>query len=121
MKTLQSVADRRKDERFECDHIIRWKRPGRFEDNKAWSSDRSPTSLGFITETRNAPAVSEVLHVRRLNVDRWVIESNVIRVARVTRASSPDLSIIGCTLAEPEKSPPAPVVDRPKLDTPIRR
>ena len=52
-----STKERRRDDRIECRDSIRWKRPGRFEDHKAWSSDRSPTSLGFITETRHAPAV----------------------------------------------------------------
>lgn len=104
----QTAAERRRDVRLDCDDIIRWKRPGRFEDHKAWSNDRSPTGMGFITETRNAPAIGDVLHVRRMVVGRWTIESHVIRVARIARASSPDLTFVGCTLGEPESLDPSP-------------
>ena len=101
------AAERRRDIRVDCNDTIRWKRPGRLEDHKAWSNDRSPTSLSFITETQSAPAIGDVLHVRRIVTDRWAIENHVIRVARITQASSSNLTFVGCTLGEPESIEPA--------------
>ncbi len=93
-------AERRRDERALWDDTIRWKRPGRIEDHKAWAVDRSPTSLGFLTDTKAAPAIGDTLHVRRMDRDRWVILEDVVRVARVSRTTSPELTVVGCRLSD---------------------
>ena len=98
MDMITTAANRRRDERVDWDDTIRWKRSGRIEDHKAWASDRSPTSLGFLTTTDSAPAVGDELHVRRMDYDRWAILDEVVRVARVSKIASDNLSVVGCTL-----------------------
>jgi len=90
--------DRRREERFECSEIIRWKRPGRIEDHKAYMWDRSMRGMGFFIDTQPPPRVGDLLHIRRFDNDRWDIVNEVVRVARVTETPNRALTMIGCTL-----------------------
>ncbi|MFH1418104.1 MAG: hypothetical protein ABII12_07475 [Planctomycetota bacterium] len=91
-------SDRRKEERKIADDIIRWKRPGKIEDQKAWMVDRAPSGLGFLTNTEIAPCVGEVLNVRQLDRDRWITIDRTVRVARAALASDDSLTMIGCAV-----------------------
>jgi hypothetical protein len=91
-------TERRAEPRIEADDIVRWKRPGRIEDEKAWIIDRSPNGLGFLTTFDRAPQVGDALHVRRMSDDRWAVIDRPIRVARTTPLAGGDLVMVGCAM-----------------------
>ncbi len=92
------TSNRRKEERALADDIIRWKRPGKIEDQKAWMVDRAQSGLGFLTDTKIAPRAGEILNVRQLDRDRWITIDRTVRVARATLASDDTLTMIGCSV-----------------------
>jgi hypothetical protein len=94
-----SEKDRRSEPRIECDRIVRWKRPGKIEDHKAWMVDRAPSGLGFVTSADVAPQVGEILNIRQLDEDRWATIDRTVRVARATQTTADNLIMIGCALA----------------------
>ena len=96
--TVNAYSDRRRDVRNEADDVIRWKRPGRVEDNKAWTCDKSASSIAFLTPFDVAPTVGDVLHVRRLEAGNWDVLSDTVRVARVMRISADQMALVGCTV-----------------------
>ena len=83
---------------MEADDVIRWKRPGKIEDNKAWMIDRSPSGLGFLTRAKTAPRVGDTLNIRRLEDERWATIERSVRVARTTPTLGHDLVMIGCSI-----------------------
>ncbi len=91
-------SDRREEPRIETSDVIRWKRPGRPEDNTAWTVDRSQSGLGFMITADVTPHVGDVLNVRRLDQDRWETINQTVRVVHATRASCDQLVMIGCRL-----------------------
>jgi hypothetical protein len=93
-------TDRRTAPRLIADDIIRWKRPGKVEDNKGWTVDRSETGIGFYTDLRVTPQVGEVIHMRRLDGDTWVPFDGKITVRRATPTSTDELVTIGCTIEQ---------------------
>jgi hypothetical protein len=96
--TNTTPTERRREPRIEADDIIRWKRPGKIEDEKAWMIDRSPNGLGFLTTSDRSPQVGEMLNIRRMTDDRWTVIDRPIRVARTMPASSGDLIMVGCEM-----------------------
>ncbi len=98
MTACRIRSDRRRDDRLASNLVIRWKRPGRIEDNKAWMVDESRSGLGFITTARVAPRPGDVLNIRRRDGDAWATIDRTIRVARTSPASDGDLIMIGCTM-----------------------
>jgi hypothetical protein len=84
--------------RAEADDVIRWKRPGRVEDHKGWMVDRSAIGIGFLSRSKTAPRVGEIVNVRRLEDDRWVTIDRTIRVARATATSGDELVMVGCSI-----------------------
>lgn len=108
------VNELRGEPRSECDDVIRWKQPGRLEDDKGWSIDESPSGLGFLTSAKRAPSPGQSIHVRRLIEDRWTTIDRTIRVVRTTPTSNPSFVCVGCRIENPA-SPPAdasPAADR---------
>lgn len=93
-----AVIDRRKTARHEADEILRWKRPGRVEDHKAWNTDLSMDGIGFLTLPNTDPQVGEVIHLRMFNRDRWATFERVVRIARVQTAPGGDLLMVGCSV-----------------------
>ena len=90
--------ERRREPRAETDHTIRWKRPGRIEDQKGWMLDESSSGLGFLVAARSAPRVGDRLHIRRRDGRDWVSIERHVSVARVTLMPGDDLAVIGCRL-----------------------
>lgn len=88
----------RKDVRIESHDIIRWKRPGRIEDHKAWAVDKSPTSMGFLTDVQSAPQVGDTLHVRFRIHGEWQPMERTVRIARTQLTPGRDLVMVGCTI-----------------------
>lgn len=95
MNAMHGRFDKRGEPRVISDDVIRFKRPGRFEDNKAWTIDRSPSGYGFITRTDHAPTVGDTIHIKRFDTDRWDSLDHSFRVARID-AVTPELVIVGC-------------------------
>ena len=93
------TTDRRKEVRVESDDIIRWKRPGRIEDHKAWTINRSPSGFGFMTRFDVAPKIGDLIHIRRFDVDEWDCFDDAFRVARINQATD-ELAVIGCVVDE---------------------
>ena len=91
-------TERRREPRIEADDIIRWKRPGRIEDEKAWLVDRSPNGLGFLTRGERLPQVGEFLNIRQMNDDRWTVVDRPIRVARTAPIAGGGLVMVGCEM-----------------------
>jgi len=91
------AIERRSETRVEADDIIRWKRPGRFEDNKAWTIDRSPSGYGFMARTEIAPRVGDKIHIRFHENDNWTVFDEPFRVAR-TETVSEELVLVGCVV-----------------------
>ncbi len=91
-------SDRRNEPRVEASEVMRWKRPGKVEDHKAWMVDRSASGFGFLAMTQSAPRVGEILNLRRLDRDRWATVDRIVRVARTTPTSNNDLVLIGCRI-----------------------
>ncbi|MFQ5428929.1 MAG: hypothetical protein ACE5E1_01360 [Phycisphaerae bacterium] len=99
MSAQTSTIDRRREVRLESDDVIRWKRPGQVEDNKAWTIDRSPSGYGFMARVETAPKVGDRLHIRRYSDDRWDSFDESFRVAR-TEAVTEELVLVGCVIDE---------------------
>lgn len=93
--------DQRKEFRRDSTDIIRWKRPGRVEDHRAWAIDNSPSGLGFMTLARHELTPGDSLHLRREEERLWAVEERDVRIVRVTPTSSPDVVIVGCELGSP--------------------
>ena len=98
MATPRFDSERRIAPRQIADDIIRWKRPGKIEDNKGWTVDRSDTGIGFYTDLRVAPQVGDVIHLRRLDGDSWIPFDGKITVRRATPTSTDELITIGCSI-----------------------
>ena len=96
--TENSYSERRSELRHDADDIVRWKRPGRIEDHKAFIFDRSDSGMGFVVEEGIAPQIGEVLNIRQLDRDRWITLDRIVRVARRCRLADPNLISIGCTV-----------------------
>ncbi len=104
MSTQTEVRDQRKETRVDSSDVIRWKRSGRCEDNKAWTIDRSPSSYGFMTRAELSPDVGDQIHIRRhLEDGNWFVYDNPFRVAR-TESVTYELVLVGCT-AESQVDP----------------
>ena len=99
MPTQTSLIERRKEVRLESSDVLRWKRPGHVEDNKAWTVDRSPSGFGFMARIEDAPKVGDRLHIRRYDADRWDTIDGSFRVAR-TEPATEDLLVVGCVIDE---------------------
>lgn len=93
-----NYIERRSELRHDADDIVRWKRPGRIEDHKAFIFDRSDSGLGFVVEEGIAPQIGEVLNIRQLDRDRWITLDRIVRVARRREMADPSLVSIGCTV-----------------------
>jgi hypothetical protein len=78
--------------------VLRWKRPGRIEDHKAWSIDRCDGGIGFCTLSESRPQVGEIIHVRVLDRDRWMTVEQTVRVARTDPTPGGELVLVGCAL-----------------------
>ena len=89
--------EQRREVRLESDEVVRWKRPGQVEDNKAWTVDRSPSGYGFMVRVDVAPKVGDLIHIRRYDDDGWDSFDEPFRVARTQRATD-ELVIIGCVM-----------------------
>jgi hypothetical protein len=98
MSSCTIKSDRRSEMRMENGDTMRWKRPGKFEDHKAWMVDRSPSGLGFLTQAGVAPRVGEILNIRRLDDDRWATLDRAVRVVRADPATDESLTMVGCRL-----------------------
>lgn len=99
---ISSLTDERRQEvRLDSQDIIRWKRPGRIEDHKAWTVDRSPSGYGFMSRMDEAPRIGDLLHIRRFDHDRWQAFDEPFRVARIQPATE-ELVIVGCCVTDQE-------------------
>ncbi|MBX3396807.1 MAG: hypothetical protein KF841_15730 [Phycisphaerae bacterium] len=92
-------ADKRREVRLDSQDIIRWKRPGRIEDHKAWTIDRSPSGYGFMARVHEAPRLGDLIHIRRFDHDRWASFEEPYRVSRVFPATD-ELVVVGCCISE---------------------
>ena len=95
MTTKTGLLERREETRVASDDVIRWKRPGCIEDNKAWTVDRSPSGYGFMARVEIAPRVGDRIHIRRFDTDRWDSHDEPFRIAR-TEAVNDELVLVGC-------------------------
>ncbi|HWL92384.1 MAG TPA: hypothetical protein VNT79_02530 [Phycisphaerae bacterium] len=93
------LSERREEVRLDSQDIIRWKRPGRLEDNKAWTVDRSPSGYGFMTRFDGAPRVGDLVHIRRFDNDRWAPFEEPFKVARLLPATD-ELVVVGCRVVD---------------------
>ncbi|OWY68481.1 hypothetical protein B7486_26045 [cyanobacterium TDX16] len=92
--------ERRREIRTEADEVIRWKRPGRIEDHRAWTVDNSPSGLGFLTHALHALTPGDELHLRRKDDGMWAPLDRNVRIARITPTSSPELVLVGCSISD---------------------
>ncbi len=93
------TAERRQEVRLDSQDVIRWKRPGRMEDVKAWTIDRSPSGYGFMSRADQAPRLGDMIHIRRFDNDRWAAIEEPFKVTRVLPATD-ELVVIGCRIAD---------------------
>jgi hypothetical protein len=93
-----SFTERRTNLRLRSEDVLRWKRPGRVEDHKAWSVDRSDLGIGFCTLAEVRPQVGEVINLRVLDRDRWKTVEQTVRVARTDPTPGGELIFVGCAL-----------------------
>lgn len=89
------LQENRREVRLQSDDPIRWKHPGRAEDFKGWTIDRSPSGFGFMAKSDDAPRVGDWIHVRRFDSEVWDIADEPFRVTR-TESVTPELTIVGC-------------------------
>jgi hypothetical protein len=89
-------CDRRTTIRFRSDDVIRWKRPGRVEDHKGWTVDRSDRGIGFCTLAENCPRAGEVIHLRVLDGGQWITLDREVRVVRTVPTPGGELVFVGC-------------------------
>jgi len=94
----ESRREHRREPRVHYDDIIRWKRPGRVEDHKAWTIDRSASGLGFLVPIETDPQPGEQVNIRRFDGDRWAEINGDVRIARATPTPQGDLIMVGCTI-----------------------
>lgn len=89
--------DRRRETRNACDDIIRWKRPGRIEDQQAWLLDRSDSGLGFLIEPVPTLRVGDVLHlrIRERDGDQWFLRNETVRIMRLRPTPNLELTMVG--------------------------
>lgn len=114
MTTQNGFSDRRRELRQDSDDVIRWKRPGKLEDQRAWSIDLSSSGMGFMTPHDAAPSVGDMLHLHRQIGNTWEKIERPVRVARVSSSSNPEVVTVGCELgATPAPSP----VEKPEAYT----
>ncbi len=95
MLTQTPKMEKRREVRVECDDAIRWKHPGKPEDFKGWTIDKSPSGFGFMAKAEQAPRVGEWIHIRRFDSDRWDISDEPFRVTRMETVTE-ELVIVGC-------------------------
>ena len=95
MVTRTPTLENRREVRLQCDDAIRWKHPGKPEDFKGWTIDRSPSGFGFMAKSEQAPRVGDWIHIRRFDSDVWDISEEPFRVTR-TESVTPELTIVGC-------------------------
>jgi len=100
MEQPATFNNRRKSLRFRCDDVLRWKRPGRIEDYKAWSIDRSDGGFGFCTLTKNSPQVGDVINLRVFDRGRWMTVDRTVRIARTEPTPGGELVFVGCMLED---------------------
>ncbi len=91
-------SERRREERILSNDPIRWKRPGKIEDQKGWMIDTAASGMGFLALQSTAPEIGDVLNVRRLDGDRWATIDQTVRVARTTLTTNGQFTVVGCTL-----------------------
>lgn len=91
----QTTIERRREVRLASDDVIRWKHPGKFEDFKGWTIDRSPSGYGFMAKAGQAPAIGERINIRRFDRDRWDILGDAFRVTRAESITD-ELILVGC-------------------------
>jgi hypothetical protein len=82
----------------EANDVIRWKRPGKIEDHRAWMVDRAASGMGFLAQAAVAPRVGDLLNIRRQDEDRWEVLDRTVRVARTTPTSNDEFVMVGCTV-----------------------
>lgn len=92
--------DRRMNTRTRSEDVVRWKRPGRIEDHKAWSIDRSDFGVGFCTLAGARPKVGEVINLRVFDRDRWMTVERTVRIAHTDAAPGGELVFVGCAIDE---------------------
>ncbi|HVP10227.1 MAG TPA: hypothetical protein VMV94_03465 [Phycisphaerae bacterium] len=98
MTNSTTQTERRREPRMQADDVIRWKRPGRIEDEKAWMIDRSPNGVGFLVMAERAPKAGDILHIRQRTEGGWTVIDRLIRVARTAPVSSDELVMVGCAM-----------------------
>ncbi len=108
MNDTDTFRDKRQQLRSPATDVLRWKRPGRIEDHRAWSVDRSEDGLGFCTPTDSSPRVGEVIHLRLFDRDRWMTVDRAVRVARTTATPGGELVFVGCAMEVVPTTPAAP-------------
>lgn len=99
MSAPATTSERRNEVRLDSNDVLRWKRPGRVEDNKAWTVDRSPSGFGFMARIQDAPKIGERIHIRRYDADRWDTVLEPFRVTRIEPVTD-ELLIVGCAMEE---------------------
>lgn len=98
MQIEDGFNNQRREIRQCADDVIRWKRPGRIEDHRAWTLDVSPSGIGFMTSSDPGVRIGDRIHVRRLDGDIWSTLEGPIEVARVSQTSSPGVVVVGCRI-----------------------
>jgi|GEM_PF-1794510 len=93
--STNATIERRREVRLASDDVIRWKHPGKFEDFKGWTIDRSPSGYGFMAKAEQAPKIGERINIRRLERDRWDILGESFRVTRAEIVTD-ELTLVGC-------------------------
>ncbi len=96
--TFVSKPERRRELRHNADDVIRWKRPGRIEDRKGWTLDASPSGIGFLTLSEEAPRIGDEIHLRRLEGETWATIERTVRVARADPTTNNEFVVVGCTI-----------------------
>lgn len=99
MSAPATTSERRSEVRLESNDVLRWKRPGRVEDNKAWTVDRSPSGFGFMARIEDAPQIGDRINIRRYDTDRWDTVLEPFRVARIEQVTD-ELLMVGCVMEE---------------------
>lgn len=95
---MDNPIERRREERILSNDPIRWKRPGRIEDQKGWMIDSAASGMGFLTLQSTAPQIGDVLNVRRQDGNRWATVDQTVRVARSTPTTNGQFAMVGCTV-----------------------
>ena len=98
MPPTDLFADRRYRMRQRSEDVLRWKRPGRIEDHKAWSVDRSDLGIGFCTLADSQLRVGEVINLRVRDRDQWRTLEKTVRVARTDCMPGGELIFVGCAV-----------------------